>query len=118
MSRLLAGPKEGDPHLLPPEDSSLESQDELLLTLAVSVIRIPPSWPLTIRSLPASLLLVSCAVGFCVLVSLAVLTLIPLVVMLAGLAVGGVATILLGWAGIEALASFERWMERDPRFQR
>jgi hypothetical protein len=29
-----------------------------------------------------------------------------------------VATLLLGWAGIEALAAFERWMDHDPRFQR
>jgi hypothetical protein len=35
-----------------------------------------------------------------------------------GLAVAIVVTLLLGWAGIEALAAFERWMDRDPRFQR
>jgi hypothetical protein len=29
-----------------------------------------------------------------------------------------VALLLLGWAGIEALAALERWFENDPRFHR
>lgn len=82
------------------------------------MIRLSPLWPLSIQSLPASLLLVSAAIGSIILASLAVLTLVPLVVLLGGLAVWIVATLLLGWAGIEALAAFERWMERDPRFLR
>jgi hypothetical protein len=57
-------------------------------------------------------------VGCIVLTSLAALTLIPLLVLLGGLALWLVATLLLGWAGIEALAACERWMERHPRFQR
>jgi hypothetical protein len=47
-----------------------------------------------------------------------VLTVIPLVVILGGIAVGIVGTLLLAWATIEVLAAFERWMERDPRFLR
>jgi hypothetical protein len=82
------------------------------------MIRIPPSSSLTVPSLPASLLLVSAAVGFLLLVSLTVLTVIPLVVILGGIAVGIVGTLLLAWATIEVLAAFERWMERDPRFLR
>lgn len=74
--------------------------------------------PLALPSLPASLLLASAAVGCIVLASLAALTLIPLLVLLGGIALWIVATLLLGWAGIEALASCERWMERNPRFQR
>lgn len=74
--------------------------------------------PLALPSLPASLLLASAAVGCIVLTSLAALTLIPLLVLLGGIALWIVATLLLGWAGIEALAACERWMERNPRFQR
>ncbi len=80
--------------------------------------RITPSSPLTLPSLPASLLLISAAIGFFLLVSLTVLTLIPLVVILGGVAVGIVGTLLLAWGAIEGLAAFERWMERDPRFLR
>jgi hypothetical protein len=82
------------------------------------VIRITPSSSLRIPSVPASLLLVSAAVGFLLLVSFTVLTLIPLVVILGAVAVGIVGTLLLAWAAIEGLAAFERWMEQDPRFLR
>jgi hypothetical protein len=82
------------------------------------VIRSSPSWPLTIRPLHASLLLLSSAIGLVALVGVALLTVIPLVGLLVGVAVGIVASLLIGWAGIEALAACERWMERDPRFQR
>jgi len=74
--------------------------------------------PLALPSLPASLLLASAAIGCIVLTSLAALTLIPLLVLLGGLVLWIVASLLLGWAGIEALAACERWMERHPRFQR
>jgi hypothetical protein len=53
-----------------------------------------------------------------VLSALAALTLIPLLVLLGGFVLWIVVTLLLGWAGIEALAACERWMERHPRFQR
>ncbi len=82
------------------------------------MIRPSPPWPLAIRSLPASLLRLSAAVGVVVLCAVAVFTLVPLVIILGGLAVWIIAALLLGWAGIEALAACERWMERAPRFQR
>ncbi len=74
--------------------------------------------PLALPPLPTSLLLVSAAVGSLVLAGLAALTLIPLLVLVGGFAVWILATLLLGWAGIEALAACERWMERQSRFQR
>ncbi|MFN5465759.1 MAG: hypothetical protein ACK40D_11700 [Cyanobacteriota bacterium] len=46
------------------------------------------------------------------------MTVLPLVVLLGGLAVWIVAILLIGWSAIEALAACERWMEREPRFQR
>ena len=82
------------------------------------MIRIPPSWPIKIAPLPASLLLVTTALGSIVLTGIALLTLVPMVMIVGGLAVGILVTLLLGWAGIEALAAFERWMDHDPRFQR
>jgi hypothetical protein len=82
------------------------------------VIPIPPSRPIKIAPLPASLLLIATALGSIVLTGIAVVTLVPLVVVVGGMAVALVATLLLGWAGIEALAAFERWMDHDPRFQR
>ncbi len=76
------------------------------------------SAPLALPSLPASILLASAAIGCIVLTGLAALTLIPLLVLLGGFVLWIVASLLLGWAGIEALAACERWMERHPRFQR
>jgi hypothetical protein len=73
---------------------------------------------LALPPLPASLLLASAAIGSLVLSALAALTLIPLLVLLGGLVAWILATVLLGWAGIEALAALERWMERQSRFQR
>lgn len=82
------------------------------------MIRLSPSWPLNLRPLAASLLLIAAALGSIVLVGILLLTLIPLVVVVGGLVVWGVAAMLAGWAGIEAMAAMERWLERDPRFQR
>lgn len=75
-------------------------------------------FPLKLTSLPTSLLLASAAVGFVVLATLAALTVLPLLVLLGGALLWIVSTLLLAWAGIEALAACERWMERNPRFQR
>jgi hypothetical protein len=75
-------------------------------------------FPLKLPSLPTSLLLASAAVGFVVLATLAALTVLPLLVLLGGALLWIVSTLLLAWAGIEALAACERWMERNPRFQR
>lgn len=82
------------------------------------MIRKASSWPLQIPPLPASLLLLAAAVGSILLASITLVTLVPLVIIFGGLAIVVVVSLLLGWAGIEALAAFERWMEQDPRFQR
>jgi hypothetical protein len=74
--------------------------------------------PLVLPPLPASLLLVSAALGSIVLSVFMAFTLVPLFLLLGGVVLWIVVTLMLGWAGIEALAFCERWMERDPRFQR
>ena len=84
----------------------------------MSVTRPTLLFPLKLPSLPTSLLLASAAVGFVVLATLAALTVLPLLVLLGGALLWIVSTLLLAWAGIEALAACERWMERNPRFQR
>ncbi len=85
---------------------------------AQPVIPILPSWPLRIGPLFASLLVIATAIGAIVLTVIAVLTLVPLMMIVGGIAVALMATVLLGWAGIEALAAVERWMDKDPRFLR
>jgi hypothetical protein len=58
------------------------------------------------------------AIGALVVLPLVVLAAIPLVVATV-MAVGGVLVLgLTVWACIEGLAALERWVERDPRFQR
>jgi hypothetical protein len=74
------------------------------------VLKLPP--------LPASLALVSMAIGAVVLIALTALTIIPVVMGVALVLAWGVALLLLGWAGVEALAALERWFETDPRFKR
>lgn len=85
---------------------------------AQPVIPILPSWPLRIGPLFASLLVIATAIGAIVLTVIAVLTLVPLMMIVGGIAVALMATVLLGWAGIEALAAVERWMDKDPGFLR
>jgi hypothetical protein len=58
------------------------------------------------------------AVGAIVLISLAAVAFIPLLLGAAVVTAWLVALLLLGWAGIEALAALERWVETDPRFKR
>lgn len=73
---------------------------------------------LSLRPLPTALLLVCAGVGACVLGTFFTLTLVPLLVaagVLAAFLIGGV---VCAWAGVEALAALERWLERDSRFQR
>ena len=56
--------------------------------------------------------------GTLVLVGFVVIALIPLLVVLGGATLWIVSTLLICWAGIEALAACERWIEGDSRFQR
>jgi uncharacterized protein (DUF2062 family) len=58
------------------------------------------------------------AVGLVVLTAIGTFLLLPLLVVVALGAAWLVGSLLLGWAGIEALAAFERWLEQDRRFQR
>jgi uncharacterized protein (DUF2062 family) len=58
------------------------------------------------------------AVGLVVLTAIGTFLLLPLLVVVAFGAAWLVGSLLLGWAGIEALAAFERWLEQDRRFQR
>ena len=64
-----------------------------------------------------TLILCSC-LGALVLLGIVSMVLVPLV-FTAGLVVVWVAlTLLVAWGGIEVMAAVERWLERDPRFQR
>lgn len=58
------------------------------------------------------------AVGAVVLIAFTTLAIIPVVMGVAVVLAWGIALLLLGWAGIEALAALERWFETDPRFKR
>jgi hypothetical protein len=71
----------------------------------------------SVRPLPASLLLACAGVGAVVLGITATMALVPVVIGVSLLAVFVVAALLMGWAGLEALAALERWMERDARFK-
>lgn len=75
----------------------------------------------SIQTLPSGLatcLLLSAAIGFPVLMGFAVVALIPLLLLLGSIVFWIGSTVLIGWAGIEVLAACERWIERNPRFQR
>ncbi len=58
------------------------------------------------------------AVGSIVLIGVTTLALVPVLIGVGLFLSWLVAALLLGWAGIEALAALERWIENDPRFQR
>ena len=73
---------------------------------------------LRLTPLQLSLVLVCSAVGGLVVFALVALTVVPLLVGLALLVFWVVAALLFAWAGIEALAALERWMESSRRFQR
>jgi hypothetical protein len=73
---------------------------------------------LALRPLPTALLLLCAGVGACVVGTFFTLTLVPVLI-----AAGFIVALLVGalacaWAGVEALAALERWLERDSRFQR
>jgi hypothetical protein len=73
---------------------------------------------LSLRPLPASLALICAGVGAIVVISFLSFAILPILLgtgLLLALIAGAV---VFGWAGIEALAALERWIENDPRFQR
>ena len=73
---------------------------------------------LSLRPLPASVLLLAAGVGSIVLIGLLSLALVPVLLGAGLLFCFLVGTALFGWAVIEGLAALERWIESDPRFQR
>jgi hypothetical protein len=58
------------------------------------------------------------AIGALVVAGVVVVTLAPVVLGLAALALWLAISLLLAWLGIEVMAALERWLENDPRFQR
>jgi hypothetical protein len=73
---------------------------------------------LSLRPLPASLALICAGVGSIVVIGFLSVAILPILLgtgLLLALLVGAV---VFGWAGIEALAALERWIENDPRFKR
>jgi ABC-type uncharacterized transport system permease subunit len=58
------------------------------------------------------------AIGALVVAGVLVITLAPVVLGLAALALWLAISLVLGWLGIETMAALERWFENDPRFQR
>jgi hypothetical protein len=58
------------------------------------------------------------AVGAVVLIGITSLAIIPVAIGVAVVLGWVLALLLLGWAGIEAMAALERWFETDPRFKR
>jgi len=68
------------------------------------------------RPLGLSLALVCMAVGAPIVLGTLLLLVVPMAFGLGLVLVWLVAALLLGWAGIEALAALERWMENDRRF--
>lgn len=58
------------------------------------------------------------AIGALVVAGVVVVTLTPVVLGLAALALWLAISLVLAWLGIEAMAALERWLETDPRFQR
>jgi hypothetical protein len=71
-----------------------------------------------LRPLPASLVLVGMALAAAVLLGVASVMLVPIIFAMALFATWLVASLFLGWAGIEAMAAFERWIENGARFLR
>jgi len=63
-------------------------------------------------------MLLSAGVGAVVLVGLLTFTLVPVLVAAGVVTALLIGAVLCGWAGIEALAALERWMESDARFRR
>ncbi len=73
---------------------------------------------LSIRPLPASVLLLCAGLGATVLIGAFTLALVPVLVAAGFVSALLIAALAFGWAGIEAMAALERWVEQDPRFKR
>jgi hypothetical protein len=53
-----------------------------------------------------------------VLIGAFTLALVPVLVAAGFVSALLIAALAFGWAGIEAMAALERWVEQDPRFKR
>ena len=71
-----------------------------------------------LHPLPASLALMGMGLAAAVLLGVASVLLVPIIFAMALFATWLVASLFLGWAGIEAMAAFERWIENGVRFLR
>ncbi|MFM7269832.1 MAG: glypican [Cyanobium sp.] len=78
--------------------------------MALPALRIP--------SLRQGLLITCAAFGALVLFSTLSLVIFPIVLGLGVVMAWILGLLLMIWGGIEVLAALERWLERDPRFQR
>jgi protein-S-isoprenylcysteine O-methyltransferase Ste14 len=63
-------------------------------------------------------MLLCAGVGAVVLMAIVTFTLVPVLVGVGLVLALVVGALLCAWAGIEALAALERWMETDQRFHR
>lgn len=77
-----------------------------------SMAKLVPS----LRSVPGAITVACTAIGAAVLVGFTVLLLTPVVIGLGVVIAWVLASLLLAWLGIEALAALERWLENDSRF--
>jgi hypothetical protein len=70
------------------------------------------------RTVPGALTLACTAIGAAMLLGITVVVLTPVVIGLGVVIAWLVASLLLAWLGIEAMAALERWLENDARFLR
>ncbi len=73
---------------------------------------------LSLRPWSASLLIVCAGVGAMVVISALTLAMVPVLIVSAVVLALLIGALACGWAGIEALAALERWIESDARFHR
>jgi hypothetical protein len=71
-----------------------------------------------LRTVPGVLTLACTAIGAAMLLGITVVVLTPVVIGLGVVIAWLVASLLLAWIGIEAMAALERWLENDARFLR
>jgi len=103
----------GDPHSCPRLEAVSPGQDGW----SASPFTVPKS-SIQRRPLQAGLVILCSSVGALALLSILGLGLVPFVMAASLLLLWLVTSLLIAWGGIEALAALERWLERDPRFQR
>ncbi len=86
--------------------------------LSKTLNKLFPKPPAGLSPVVTALALMSMAVGAVVLLLGLTFLAVPILMMLGFVISITVGLVLGGWAMIEGFAALERWMERDPRFQR